>query len=153
MNAIFAVNSIDGFGVGNTMPWPRSSADLKRFREITTGHTVVMGAKTWLSDMPKPLPNRRNIVLSKSLKDERCEVAANLTELTMMTREDEQVFIIGGATILWTCRPLIKRVYFTRHHVTDHADIILDSEKYLEGFKRVHREEMDQFTFDIYERE
>lgn len=152
MNAIFAVNSIDGFGVGNTMPWPHSSADMKRFKELTTGHTVVMGASTWLSDMPKPLPNRRNCVLSTSLVDHRCGVYSNITSLMMDIREDEEVFVIGGAKVLWALRPQIKRVYFTRHHSKQKADITLNTDKYLEGFTLVEHEELDNMTLEVYER-
>ena len=153
MNAIFAVNMIDGFGVGNTMPWPYSSADMKRFKELTTGHTVVMGASTWLSDMPKPLPNRRNCVLSTSLTDHRCEIFPNITALLMDLKEDEQVFVIGGAKVLWSLRPQIKRVYFTRHRSKQKADITLNADKYLEGFTLVEHEDLDEFTVDIYERQ
>ena len=152
MNAVFAVNSIDGFGVGNTMPWPHSSEDMKRFRELTTGHTVVMGASTWLSDMPKPLPNRRNCVLSTTLVDHRCEVYSNITSLLMDINEDEQVFVIGGAKVLWAFRPQIKRVYFTRHHSKQRADITLNADKYLEGFTLVSSEELDNMLVEVYER-
>jgi dihydrofolate reductase len=152
VNAIFAVNSIDGFGIGNTMPWPSSSLDLKRFREITTGHTVVMGASTWLSDMPKPLPGRRNCVLSTTLRDTRCEVFPNITSLMMNLREDEEVFVIGGATVLWSLRFFIKRIYLTKHNSSQRSDITLDTQKYLQGFKLVKWEQLDKLTFDTYER-
>jgi len=152
MNAIFAVNTIDGFGVGNTMPWPHSSEDMKRFRELTTGHTVVMGASTWLSDMPKPLPNRRNCVLSTTLVDHRCEVYSNITSLMMDIQQDEQVFVIGGAKVLWALRPQIKRVYFTRHASKQKSDITLNADKYLEGFTLVSSEVLDNMTVEVYER-
>lgn len=152
MNAIFAVNSLNGFGVNNTMPWPKSSVDLKRFKDLTTGHTVVMGAKTWLSDMPKPLPNRRNCVLSNSLVDHRCEVYPNITSLMMDLKDDEQVFVIGGATILWSLRPQIKRVYFTRHLCKQRADVTLDVAKFLDGFTMIEREELEGMTLEVYER-
>ena len=152
MNAIFAVNSINGFGVDKTMPWPHSSVDLQRFRELTGGHTVVMGSTTWLSDMPKPLPGRRNCVLSHTLRDDRCEVFPNITSLMMNLREDEEVFVIGGATVLWELRPFINRVYLTRHPSAQRADVTLDTEKYLDGFKIVHWQQLDKLSFDIYER-
>lgn len=152
MNAIFAVNSIDGFGVDNTMPWPSSRLDLKRFKEITTGHTVVMGASTWLSDMPKPLPGRRNCVLSTTLKDTRCEVFPNITSLMMNLHADEEVFVIGGATVLWSLRNYINTVYLTRHNSSQRADITLDTQKYLQEFKLVKWEQLEELSFDIYER-
>jgi dihydrofolate reductase len=152
MNAIFAVNMLNGFGIGNTMPWPHSTEDMKRFRELTTGHTVVMGASTWLSDMPKPLPNRRNCVLSTSLVDHRCEVFPNITALMMGLQSDEQVFVIGGAKVLWALRPQINRVYFTRHRTKDKATVTLDTEKYFQGFNLVSSEVLDKMTVEIYER-
>lgn len=153
MNAVFAVNSIDGFGVDNTMPWPRSSVDLKRFKDITNGHTVVMGASTWLSDMPKPLPNRRNIVLSTTLVDERCEVCRSITELLMTLKDSEEVYVIGGATVLWALRSYINRVYFTRHNSAQRADITLSTNEYFDGFHSMHSEHLDEHMFDIYVRD
>lgn len=152
MNAIFAVNDIDGFGVDNTMPWPRSPVDLRRFRDITQGHTVVMGASTWLSDMPKPLPGRRNCVLSTTLVDDRCEVFRNITQLMMSLQQDEKTFVIGGATVLWALRNYINKVYLTRHHCNQRADITLNTEEYLRGFKIVQWQQLDNLTLDTYER-
>jgi dihydrofolate reductase len=152
MIAVFATNMIDGFGVGNTMPWPHSSEDLKRFKELTTGHTVVMGASTWLSDMPKPLPNRRNCVLSTTLMDHRCEVFPNITALLMDIKEDEQVFVIGGAKVLWALRSYINKIHFTRHHSKQKADITLSTNKYFEGYELVSSEVLDNMTIESYQR-
>ena len=152
MNAVFAVNSIDGFGLGNTMPWPHSSVDLKRFKQITKGHTVVMGASTWLSDMPTPLPSRRNCVLSTTLVDSKCEVFPNITALMMNLREDETVFVIGGAKVLWGLRPQINRVYLTRHASNLRADVTLNTQQYLEDFELVEQEALDELVFEIYQR-
>lgn len=152
MNAIFAVNLLNGFGTGTDMPWPRSSHDLKRFRELTTGNTVVMGTNTWLSDMPKPLPNRRNCVLSTSLQDTRCEVFSNITHLMMNLQQDETVFVIGGAKVLWQLQPFIKRVYLTRFKSADTAAVTLDTVKYLEEFTLESRQDLEDHIFDIYQR-
>lgn len=152
MNAIFGLNSVDGFGIGNTMPWSHSSQDMKRFKELTTGYTVVMGSSTWLSDMPKPLPNRRNCVLSTTLVDHRCEVYPNITSLMMDIKEDEKIFVIGGAKVLWALRPQINKVYLTRHHSRERADVTLSSDKYLDGFEMISCEEFEHLRFEIYER-
>lgn len=152
MIAVFATNMLDGFGDGDTMPWHHSSSDMKRFRELTTGHTVVMGLSTWLSDMPKPLPNRRNCVLSTSLTDPRCEVFSNITALMMDIKDDEQVFVIGGAKVLWALRPHIKRIHFTRHHGNQRATITLNTEKYFAGFLLESTEVLDDQTLEIYSR-
>ena len=152
MKAIFAVNALNGFGDKNGLPWPKSKNDLKRFKDITTGHTVVMGRSTWDSDMPKPLPNRRNIVLSKTLKDSRCEVYRNISDLLMELKTEEETYIIGGATILWSLRHYVDEVILTRFYSSHQAEITLDVDKYLEGFQRVSIESLDDHSFEIYKK-
>lgn len=67
MKAILACDRTGGIGYKGSMPWPKQPKDLKRFKDLTTGKTVIMGRGTWESTgMPKPLPNRTNIVLSRS---------------------------------------------------------------------------------------
>ena len=77
------------------------SADLKHFKELTTGHTILMGRKTWDSLPKKPLPNRRNVVISrnKDLQLEGAEVFASPEEALKNIGIGEEVFIIGGEQI------------------------------------------------------
>lgn len=150
MNAIFAVNSIDGFGTGSDMPWARSSVDLQRFKKLTTGCTVIMGSGTWNSNMPKPLPNRRNIVLSSTLSDDRCDVYRNVTDMLMETKQDEPTWVIGGAKVLWILRPLIQKVYLTKFKDTTDCSVKLDVSKYLENFVLVESEEFDDHMFEVW---
>lgn len=152
MNAIFAVNAVDGFGKDGDLPWQKSTVDLKRFKEITAGHTVVMGGGTWRSNMPKPLPNRRNIVISKTVVDDRCEVYPSVTDMMMNTQATEKIFIIGGVKVLWIMRPFITRVYLTRFNSAGVADITLNTTKYLEEFKLVSGEEFDGGHFQVWEK-
>lgn len=152
MKAIFAVNALDGFGDGDTMPWPRNSLDLGRFREYTTGRTVIMGSGTWNSNMPKPLPNRRNIVLSKSLVDDRCEIYGNITHLLMNLAESEDVFVIGGARVLWSLRSYINEVYLTRFQSSQRSSVTLNTTEYLAGFDRVSSQDHGDHVFEIYRR-
>jgi dihydrofolate reductase len=111
-----------------------------------------MGAGTWNSNMPKPLPNRRNIVLSRTLADERCEVYANITDLLMNVKQNEDVFVIGGAQTLWILKKYVQEVYLTRFHALTPATITLDTEKYLEGFTRESIQDFGDHTFEIYRR-
>lgn len=76
-------------------------ADLKHFKELTTGHTILMGRKTWDSLPKKPLPNRRNIVISrnKGLKLDGAEVFSSPEEALKNIGVGEEVFIIGGEQI------------------------------------------------------
>lgn len=150
MNAIFAVNAVDSFGNGVDMPWPHSPADMKRFKKLTTGNTVVMGSATWKSNMPKPLPNRRNCVLSSTLTDDRCEVYGSVTNFMMNTPMDENIFVIGGSKVLQTMRFYISKIYLTRFKTKVDAPIKLDTKQYLEGFHLETIEDFGDHTFEIY---
>ena len=74
--------------------------DLKRFKALTTGHTIIMGRNTYLSLPKGALPNRRNVVLSRSAKAfPGCEVFPSLEKALKSCKDDEQVYIIGGARV------------------------------------------------------
>ena len=74
--------------------------DLKRFKALTTGHTIIMGRNTFLSLPKGALPNRRNIVLSRSLKAfPGCDVYPSLEEALQHCTPDEDIYIIGGASV------------------------------------------------------
>lgn len=150
MNAIFAVNAVDGFGSNGGLPWQKNSGDLRRFKELTTGSTVVMGSGTWNSDMPKPLPGRRNIVLSSTIEDPRCEVYRGVTPLLMNIGRDEKVWVIGGARVLWLLRYLITDVYLTRLKTAETAAVVLDTAAYLDGFGLASKEDFGDHTFEIW---
>lgn len=96
---LVAVSNNYVIGKDGSIPWHHPE-DIRRFKEITTGHTVVMGRKTWDSLPIKPLPNRRNVVLSRSdFQDDRVEVYSTLQEAVFTTPLDHKVFVIGGAQI------------------------------------------------------
>ncbi len=89
--------------------------DLKYFKRITTGHTIVMGLRTWNSLPIKPLPNRRNIVLSDvPVKISGVEVCASIEELQSILKQDEQVFIIGGGMVYRQFFSIAETLYLTR---------------------------------------
>ena len=88
--------------------------DLKHFKQITSGHTVMMGERTYLSLPKHPLPNRRNIVLTRSAKEiPGCDCYRSLEEALTHCDEDEQLFIIGGASIYKQTLPMADRLYLT----------------------------------------
>ena len=90
-------------------------SDLTRFRELTTGHTLIMGRKTYESLPNGALPHRRNIVVSRSLKEmEGCEVYPNL-EAALKAAEGEfgETFIIGGESIYRQSLPAAHKLYLT----------------------------------------
>jgi dihydrofolate reductase len=99
--------------------------DLKHFKELTTGATVVMGKKTFFSLPRRPLPNRRNIVLTRdtTFTHESTEVAHSIVELQSMLQKDENVFIIGGGEVYQQFMPLVDELQITRiHHSWENAD-------------------------------
>ncbi len=92
--------------------------DMKRFRTLTTGHTVVMGRRTYESLPNPPLPNRRNIVLSRQLhRLDGCEVYASLDE-ALAHCQDEELFIIGGESLYRESLPLATRMHLTLIHAS-----------------------------------
>ena len=97
-------------------------SDLTRFRELTTGHTIIMGRKTYESLPNGALPHRRNIVVSRSLKEmEGCEVYPNLeAALKAAEGEFEETFIIGGESIYRQSLPAARKLYLT---VVDDTEI------------------------------
>jgi len=88
--------------------------DLKRFKALTTGHTIIMGRNTFLSLPKGALPNRRNIVLSRTQKDfPGCDTYASLREALQHCAPDEDVYIIGGASVYKQALPLANRLCLT----------------------------------------
>lgn len=97
--------------------------DLKHFKEITNGHTVIMGRNTFFSLPKGALPNRRNVVLSPD--DEMfvgCETAHSIEEALQLCATDEKVFFIGGAMIYHQSYPLVDKLYLTKMHADFEAD-------------------------------
>lgn len=97
-------------------------SDLTRFRELTTGHTIIMGRKTYESLPNGALPHRRNIVVSRSMKEmEGCEVYPNLdAALKAAEGKTEETFIIGGESIYRQSLPAARKLYLT---VVDDTEI------------------------------
>lgn len=101
-------------GNNNELIWKLSS-DLKRFKELTTNNTVVMGRKTYES-IGRPLPNRRNIIISRQpdyLVDD-CEIVSSLEEALLLTNSD--CFIIGGGEIYKQSLEIVDKIYLTLVH-------------------------------------
>lgn len=112
ISVIVAVAENGTIGDNNTLLW-HITEDMKRFRQLTTGHPVVMGRKTYDS-LGRPLPNRRNVVISRQdLTIEGCEMAHSLEEALALFQAEEEVFIIGGAQIYAEAMPVADRFYLT----------------------------------------
>jgi dihydrofolate reductase len=116
---IYARASNGVIGREGTMPW-HLPEDLARFRALTQGHPVIMGRKTWdsLPDRFRPLPGRRNIVLTRQSdwQASGAERADSLEQALLMCAQQEQVWVIGGAQIYAQALPLAHRVEVTEIH-------------------------------------
>ena len=115
LHIIAAVAANGAIGYHNHLLY-RLSADLQRFKALTTGHTVVMGRRTFESLPKGALPNRRNIVLSRQAGASfpGAETFATLRDALASCRQGEQVFVIGGASVYKEALPLADRLCLTR---------------------------------------
>ena len=100
-------------GIENRLPW-HLPIDMRRFREITRGHTVVMGRKTYES-IGKPLPNRHNVVLTRDrhFTADGCTVVHDIADVLGMDQEPAEIIIIGGAQIYRRTLRLATKLYLT----------------------------------------
>lgn len=123
ISIIVAVDENWVIGKKNGLPW-RLPADLKHFKDLTTGHTVIMGRRTYDS-IGKPLPNRTNIVISRNtdLDIPGCTVVKSTKEALELSPADSEIFIIGGAEVYNQFLPLTHRLCLTRIHHEFDGDI------------------------------
>lgn len=145
MISIIVATSLNwAIGRNNQLLW-HISEDLKYFKKITSGHTVIMGRKTWES-IGKPLPNRRNIVVSRSLeKITDAEVYKSL-ELALKAAGNESLFIIGGGEIYKQALPLAEKLYLTIVNLTvEDADTFFPKINFNE-WREISREVTDYGT-------
>ena len=115
ISAIVAVNNDWGIGYnGNLLE--HIPEDLKYFKQLTTGNTVIMGRKTWDSLPNKPLPNRTNIVITNNTNMEGQAEFMDLTDtmLYFIYNKNDDIFIIGGGKIYEELLPMCDRVYVTK---------------------------------------
>jgi dihydrofolate reductase len=114
LSIIVAADSKNGIGIQNTLPWHLSD-DLKRFRAITTGHTIIMGRNTWFSLPKRPLPDRRSVVLTPDpLGEEGATEIGALEDVFDICKNDSENFIIGGESMYRQFLPFVSKIYLTR---------------------------------------
>jgi len=138
---VVAIASNNAIGKNNRLLWHLPN-DLKHFKEITTGHTVIMGRKTYDS-VGKPLPKRRNIVITRqAITIPGCEVAGSLQQAIELGRNDGDVYIIGGAEIYKQAMPLTDIIYLTIVHQAFEADTFfpeINPNEWLETSREDHQ--------------
>jgi dihydrofolate reductase len=133
----------DGWGIGKngTLPWEHNPADLKWFKECTTGGVVAMGKRTWDSLPNKPLPNRNNVVITSSEMDKNgpyhfLKFDQAETHLLNMSKL-QNVWIIGGAQLVEGLFPIIDEFWLSRIKGTYDCDTFLPRD-------------MIELTFELY---
>ncbi len=158
LSIIVAADENNVIGHGNSLIW-KLPDDLKHFRKVTEGHTVIMGRKTFDS-IGRPLPNRRNIVITrqKDLQISGCEVVQSLSAALDLVASEKEALIIGGSEIYLQTLEKADRIYLTRVHGEFIGDSFfpgLDPSVWKEVSTREHPEDEQHshaFTFFVYER-
>ena len=126
--------------------------DLKRFKEITTGHPVIMGRNTLLSLPKGALPNRRNIVITDNPEEkfDRCEMVSSIEEAVAAVKDEQEAFIIGGGMIYRQFFPLAGKLHLTLVHRDFDADVYfpeIDYSEWEELFREDHSDEKNGFEY------
>jgi len=157
LSIIAAVGENNEIGCGNTLPW-RLPADLKRFKELTTGHPVVMGRNTFESLPNGPLPGRTNIILSKNpnFSHNNCYIFSSLDEALIKLSGEDEVYIIGGSQLYEQALPRADKLYLTRVHASfTEADTffpVIDWSEWLRKNEEKHPvDEQNDFALTFYE--
>lgn len=159
LTIIAAAAENNALGKDNNLLWHLPD-DFKRFKQITTGHYIIMGRKTFES-FPKPLPNRTHVIITRQNNysvPEGCIVVDSLKKAVAICPEAEDVFIIGGGEIYQQSLSIADKIELTRVHTTLDADTFfpeIDSENWqlvLEEFHPKDEKHAFDFTFLTYSR-
>lgn len=143
-------------GINNTMPW-HLPEDLKRFRVLTTGHHIIMGRKTYES-LGRLLPYRTTVIVThnKNYKVEGALIAHSLEEAIELCKNDDEVFIIGGAELYKAGLKIAEQLYVTE------VDLTVQGDAFFPEFDLTKWQEIDRanrvsenglaFSYIVYER-
>ena len=155
LNLIVARARNGVIGAGGTIPW-RVPGEMAYFKQVTLGHPIVMGRKTWESLPLKPLPGRRNLVVTRDRNyvAEGAEVAISLDEALARCAEAQDVFVIGGAELFTLALPRVTRAFVTEIDLEVDGDVrfpALDPAQWREVSRRRGATEPTH-DFVVYER-
>ena len=158
LTLIAAVARNGVIGKDNRLPW-HLPADLRHFKALTSGHTVIMGRKTWESLPPnfRPLPGRRNIVVTRNaaFRAEGATVVNSLAD-AVAAAQDGEAFVIGGAELYAAALPLADRLQLTEIDADFEGDThfpAFDSREWRETAREAHLDESSfDYAFVTYER-
>lgn len=125
LSIIVAVANKQVIGKDNQLIW-HLPEDLKRFKKLTTGHTIIMGRKTFES-LGRILPNRKHVILCNdaqlNIQDENVEILEDIYLLKPYIESQEEYFVIGGATIYKLLMPYTQKMYITKIHEDFEGDV------------------------------
>ncbi len=159
LSIIVAVAENSVIGKDNKLIW-HLPEDLKRFKKLTTGHTIIMGRKTFES-LGRVLPNRKHVILCNdmelNIEDENVEVLEDISMLKQYIDSTEENFVIGGATIYKLLLPYANKIYLTLIHEKFEGDVsfpeidegewkIVETEKGLKDEKNLYDYEYITYT-------
>lgn len=159
ISLIAAIGRNNELGKGNDLLW-KMPADMEHFKKITSLHTVLMGRKTFES-IGRPLPNRRNIVITRDVnyKKEGVEITHSLSGALDMVEDDEEIFVIGGGELYKQTMPIADRLFITHIDAEDkNADAFFPEIIPIVWNEISHEEhEKDEknffnYTFSVYEK-
>lgn len=151
ISIIVAIAQNYAIGMNNDLLW-HISDDLKRFKKLTLGHTVVMGKRTYYSLPFRPLKNRTNIVITdiEGEKIDGCVMAYSIDDAIDKMDSDKENFIIGGGSVYRQFLPLAQKLYLTIVHKDFEADTFfpeIDFSQYEELFREKNVNEEFEYTF------
>jgi len=136
LSIIVAVAENNVIGKDNKLIW-HLPEDLKRFKQLTTGHTIIMGRKTFES-LGRVLPNRKHIVLTKDtsfqIDNQNVEIVNDIKELDKYIKLEEECFVIGGAIVYAQLMPKVEKMYITKIHKKFDGDAyfpVIDEENWI----------------------
>ena len=154
ISIIVAVAKNNVIGNKGTMPW-KIKGEQRRFKELTTGHTIIVGRKTFEVE-GKPLPNRKTIVISKTknIECENCVTVKSLKEALELAKDEKEIFIAGGGEIYRQVLPMTDRIYLTI------IDKVIEGDVYFpeineDEFVKTYEERIEgeiPYTYYTYER-
>lgn len=123
ISIIVAIAENNAIGKDNDLLW-HLSEDLKRFKKLTSGKTVIMGKKTFESLPVRPLPNRRSIVITDVPGEQidGCVMAFSIEDAVSKCSPDEENFVIGGGSVYRQFMPIADKFYLTKVHKSFEAD-------------------------------
>lgn len=154
ISIIVAVTKNNVIGNKGTMPW-NIKGEQRRFKELTTGHTIIVGRKTFEAE-GKPLPNRKTIIISKTknIEFENCVTVKSLEEALELAKDEREIFIAGGGAIYKQALPMTDKIYLTI------IDKVIEGDVYFpeinkEEFVKTYEERIEgeiPYTYYTYER-